>query len=98
LVTRSFVREGQLFARSGGEEFVLLLPDTPHELALRYAEELRASIAERTFEWEGSSLAMTSSFVVASSTTSSDTPEALLARADERLYPSKREGRNRVSG
>jgi len=97
LVASSFVRETDVFARMGGEEFVIVLADTPLPAAVETAERIRAMFEERTFAFEGSSIRLTSSFGVCCATSPVEQPEGLLARADELLYRSKREGRNRVS-
>ncbi|HEX7153790.1 MAG TPA: GGDEF domain-containing protein [Thermoanaerobaculia bacterium] len=97
MITSNFVRAGDLFARTGGEEFVIVLPDTPLEIATRIAEQIRATLEERTFDYHGEFINLTSSFGVCCATSAVDLPETLLGRADELLYQSKREGRNRVS-
>ncbi len=97
LITESFVRPADLFARMGGEEFVIVLPDTPLELGVEIAERLRRTLEATTFEYEGLAIRLTSSFGVCTATSPIEQPEFLLARADELLYRSKREGRNRVS-
>jgi len=97
LIVSEFVRPQDVFARMGGEEFVIVLPDTPVELAADTAERLRRMFEERSFEYEGEQIRLTSSFGVCCATSAIEQPEALLARVDELLYCSKREGRNRVS-
>lgn len=97
LITSSFVRPTDVFARMGGEEFVIALPDTPVAAANQVAEEIRSTFEERTFEFAGAAIRLTASFGVCSATSAVEQPEALLARADELLYRSKREGRNRVT-
>jgi two-component system cell cycle response regulator len=97
LVANSFVRPADVFARMGGEEFVIALPDTSLEAAVETAERIRSMFEERTFEFEGATIRLTSSFGVCCATSAIEHPETLLARADELLYRSKREGRNRVS-
>lgn len=98
VISSAFVRPDHLFARVGGEEFVIMLPDTPLDAAIRLADEIRSMFAEQAFDWEGSEIRLTASFGVATTVSPSDSPRALLARADDLLYASKREGRNRVSG
>lgn len=97
LIARTFVRPGDLFARVGGEEFVLVLPDTPLETALGIAEQIRRTLETTNFGSEGLDVRLTSSFGVCCATSAVEQPELVLARADELLYLSKRDGRNRVS-
>jgi diguanylate cyclase (GGDEF)-like protein len=97
LITGSFVRPHDLFARVGGEEFVIVLPDTSTEQAVAIAERLRRTLEETTFKYEGMEIRLTSSFGVCCATSAVEQPESILLRADELLYRSKREGRNRVS-
>lgn len=97
LIMDAFVRPADLFARMGGEEFVLVLPETTLEAAVEVAERMRATLEERNFHYEGEAIRLTSSFGVCSATSAVEQPESLLQRADELLYRSKREGRNRVS-
>jgi two-component system, cell cycle response regulator len=97
MIASRFVRTGDLFARMGGEEFVIVLPDTPLAVAADIAERLRHTFEEQVFEYEGQVMKLTSSFGVCSATSAVEQPEVLLARVDELLYRSKGEGRNRVS-
>ena len=92
-------RPGDLAARYGGEEFVLLFPEMHRESARHCSEEVRKALAELSIEFETSPIApcITASIGVATCTPSSETtPEDLLARADDRLYAAKHEGRNQV--
>lgn len=98
LLVESFVRPTDVFARMGGEEFVIVLPDTNLEAASEIAERIRAMFEEATFSFDNATIRLTSSFGVCTATSAVEQPEALLARADELLYRSKREGRNRVTG
>ncbi|HEX8252959.1 MAG TPA: GGDEF domain-containing protein [Thermoanaerobaculia bacterium] len=97
LIASEFVRAGDLFARVGGEEFVIVLPDTPLDQGVAVAEQIRRTLADTDFGTEGVSIRLTSSFGVCCATTPAEQPETVLARADELLYRSKRDGRNRVS-
>ncbi|HEV7292151.1 MAG TPA: PleD family two-component system response regulator [Devosia sp.] len=91
------IRGVDLACRFGGEEFVVLMPDTDHQQAEAVAERVRNAIAERSFEvGAGRPLSLTVSAGVALNETESDTPETLIKRADLALYRAKREGRNRV--
>lgn len=92
------VRAVDLPCRLGGEEFVVVMPDTGLETALRIAERIRRDIAEAPFPiMDGAEqLNITVSVGVAASQGGGDTPEALLKRADESVYEAKSRGRNQV--
>jgi two-component system cell cycle response regulator len=95
---RRNIRGVDLACRFGGEEFVVLMPDTDYRQAQGVAERVRMSVAERGFETggPGQPLAVTVSVGVALNESDHDTPELILKRADVALYRAKREGRNRV--
>jgi two-component system cell cycle response regulator len=87
-----------LACRLGGEEFVVVMPDTDLDKAYLVGERLRQCIAAAPFfagERHGS-LEVTASVGVASLEFPDDTPELILRRADQALYCAKRDGRNRV--
>ncbi|WP_189422841.1 PleD family two-component system response regulator [Devosia pacifica] len=94
---RRNIRGVDLACRFGGEEFVVLMPDTDYQQAEIVAERVRAAVAEAAFE-AGTvpPLKQTVSVGVSLHESRDDTPEALLKRADIALYRAKREGRNRV--
>ena len=83
-------------ARFGGEEFVIVLPDTPLEAAAVVAERLRGEVREARFSHDGQPLGATVSFGVAAGGESEDA-QSLLARADALLYQAKAAGRDRVA-
>ncbi len=87
------IRETDYFARVGGEEFVLLLPNTTLEQAVVCAEKVRAALESRHFEEIG---ALTASLGV-SQWRVGDTIDSFSARADHALYAAKEAGRNRVA-
>ena len=91
------LRPEQLFARVGGEEFVVLSPETDGEGALVLAEKLREVLAGEAFHHGDLRLKVTCSFGVAIPTPPMATSEDLYEAADQALYRSKRGGRNRVS-
>lgn len=97
LIMASFVRPNDLFARMGGEEFVIVMQETTLESAVQIAERIRRELEERAFTFEGDAIRLTSSFGVCCATNPVEQSEFVLLRADELLYRSKREGRNRVS-
>jgi len=94
----SNVRAIDLPVRHGGEEFVVVMPDTDLEDARRIAERIRLHAAGAPFRVMGGEelLSVTISIGVASSSGTNDTPSALLKRADEAVYEAKSRGRNRV--
>jgi two-component system cell cycle response regulator len=88
------LREEDVAARWGGEEFLLLLPDSPDATVV--CERLRASISDRPINVHGLlELYVSASFGWAP-WTGEETGEALVGRADVALYAAKAEGRNRV--
>jgi two-component system cell cycle response regulator len=95
---RSSVRGADLACRFGGEEFVVLMPDTTQEMALQVAERLRQSIEELPFDItdDGETLAVTTSVGVTCFHPEHDDSKSLLKRADTALYEAKSQGRNRV--
>ncbi len=97
LITSQLLRPSDLFARMGGEEFVIVLPETTLEQAVEIAERIRRTLEERTFAYEGMTIKLTSSFGVCCAASPIEAPESILLRADDLLYRSKREGRNRVT-
>jgi diguanylate cyclase (GGDEF)-like protein/PAS domain S-box-containing protein len=93
---RSTARGADLVARFGGEEFVLVLPDTSAELAVRIAERLRLAIEALSTDVGGQVIRVTASFGVAQRA-AQDSQLEVLERADAALYSSKKDGRNRVT-
>ncbi|WP_309645704.1 PleD family two-component system response regulator [Phenylobacterium sp.] len=94
----SNVRAIDLPCRYGGEEFVVVMPDTKLEDAERIAERIRLHVAGSPFRVMGGSelLTVTISIGVAATLGAEDKPETLLKRADEAVYEAKASGRNKV--
>lgn len=92
------VRGVDLASRYGGEEFVVVMPDTDVTLASIVAERIRASIADHPFivEKGARQLAITISIGVSTIEESDDDPKKLIKRADIGLYTAKKNGRNQV--
>jgi diguanylate cyclase (GGDEF)-like protein len=88
------IRHMDRAGRIGGEEFVILMPDTTSEMARSVGERLRAAI-ETADVRHANGEPVTASIGVAVASIS-DTVDSLLARADRALYQAKRQGRNRV--
>ncbi|MDX2004978.1 MAG: GGDEF domain-containing protein [Meiothermus sp.] len=89
---KGHLRKTDLVGRWGGEEFVLLLPETPLEEAVRLAERLKAKLAEPSVDGLPDTSA---SFGVAQAVVEDDCDE-LVSRADRAMYLSKQSGGNRV--
>lgn len=94
---RHSVRQGDVAARWGGEEFIVFLPETDTEEAMRLAERLRKAIAALRVPHEDGATAATASFGLAQCGPAHHTLDALIAAADECLYQAKQQGRNRVT-
>ena len=93
------VRSSDMVGRYGGEEFLVVLPETDDEGATAFADRIRERVAGHRFDpWgDGRALAMTTSIGVASFPAARiESVEDLFARADAALYRAKAEGRNRV--
>ncbi len=95
---RGTVRGADLACRYGGEEFVVVMPDTPGDMAAIIAERLRGIVEGQPFMLNDSAVALgiTASLGIATLNLEGDTPEALLKRADTALYQAKSNGRNQV--
>lgn len=110
LVLQSFVQcigetyreEVDWVTRYGGEEFVIVLPETDIQRAFCFAERLRSNVTQKIIEINGKEITITASFGVAGidSHTSDEkaSPEFLINTADKFLYQAKKQGRNRVIG
>lgn len=96
----SNVRAIDLPCRYGGEEFTVIMPDTQLADAMRIAERIRMHVAGSPFRVaQGKELlTVTISIGVSATLGETDTPEALLKRADEGVYEAKASGRNAVVG
>jgi diguanylate cyclase (GGDEF)-like protein len=91
------LRTIDIVARYGGDEFVIVLPQTPPSAALQIAERIRKAIEQNVFlKKEGYSLRLTASFGVASYPESAKSKEDLLRLADEAMYKVKYQTRNGV--
>ena len=104
-VIREFARRLQrntrgidMTCRFGGEEFIVVMPDTDISLAIRVAERVRRSVADEPFAVQNGArfIDITTSAGVATIERLDDTRDTLIKRADQALYSAKRHGRNRV--
>jgi diguanylate cyclase (GGDEF)-like protein len=90
------LRHTDVFARYGGDEFVVLLPESPTSGALDVAERIRGAIGARPLAIDGQQIVTSVSIGVACFPEDGHTLDALAARADRALYQAKQEGRNRL--
>ncbi|MBU0500174.1 MAG: diguanylate cyclase [Gammaproteobacteria bacterium] len=96
-ILKNSVRTIDYVARFGGEEFLIIMPETRVEMALVSAERIRATIADSPIALpDGTKLSLTCSIGVAAYPTSGDNMDLLLNSADKALYSAKNLGRNRV--
>lgn len=94
---RSCIRPQEALGRYGGEEFLIVLPGSPHLTAMAVAERMRQAIASQPETIAGTTLNLTISAGVASTDLfPTATTEELISRADIALYSAKDAGRNRV--
>jgi diguanylate cyclase (GGDEF)-like protein len=90
------IRNIDRFGRYGGEEFLLVLPNTPTDAAARLLDRLRAIVAD--LDWSAFSAGMQVTFSAGVATLRTDEhSDNFLARADKALYASKAQGRNRIT-
>ncbi|MFZ4857148.1 MAG: GGDEF domain-containing protein [Desulfuromonadaceae bacterium] len=90
------VRPYDVVGRYGGEEFVIMLPDTSMEQCLIIADRIRGNIRTETIEAEGRNLSITASLGVARTSEADMTLSDVLKRADAAMYKAKADGRDRV--
>lgn len=96
---RRHLRATDAFGRYGGEEFLIVLPETGREACIQAAERLRAAVAEEQIVIpSGEIVTVTGSFGIAARDEAGDNPsaDALVSLADGRMYQAKRSGRNQV--
>lgn len=89
-------RASDVVCRYGGEEFLLLLPDTAADVAWQRAEELRAALERQPVVWQAQQIRITASLGVSAYPVDAATQFDLIRAADAALYAAKAGGRNRV--
>jgi two-component system, cell cycle response regulator len=97
LIKNKMIRQQDALGRYGGEEFALLLRETPLRIAVDVAERIRSTIEKHNFTFDENHIPVTISVGVASYDSTTKSSEDLLALADKALYDAKNQGRNRVS-
>ena len=93
---RRALRDGDVIGRWGGEEFVIVLPNTDNGTAADVSDRIRASVSGATISAGGGGDDITVTVSVGSASSLTSPPEVLVAAADRALYLAKHEGRNRV--
>ena len=93
---RGATRAGDLKCRYGGDEFVVVLPETPLAGAKLVCENLRLAMEKEPIRWADGVVKLTASFGVTEVQSGDIDPLAIVARVDAALYRAKRQGRNRV--
>lgn len=91
------VRQSDVVARYGGDEFVILMYRTNNETASLCAERIRTAVNNTSFDVEGHRISATASIGIASFPDTVDEPDKVLDKADLALYRSKQDGRNQVT-
>jgi diguanylate cyclase (GGDEF)-like protein len=94
-IINSIIRKSDILGRFGGEEFILVLPNTKMCGAMKFANRLKEEIESFTFKFNNEEIKITTSIGVTSASKKDDV-KSLLARVDEALYEAKRKGRNRI--
>ncbi len=100
-ICKAAIRKNDVLGRYGGEEFVIVLPDTDHRVALELAERLRIAVMNHVFKIEINGQIVdhrqTMSMGVSQMAPDMQTMEAFLESADKKLFESKQTGRNKVT-
>jgi two-component system cell cycle response regulator len=97
VIRESGVRTEDILGRFGGEEFVLIMPDASLEVALGVAERIRKTLETHDFVHDDRRIPVTASLGVVSWIPAFKVADDMIEAADQLLYKSKQEGRNRVS-
>ncbi|SEB77035.1 GGDEF domain-containing protein [Terriglobus roseus] len=95
-ILKKAVEPPNVIGRYGGEEFLIVAPNTSSALAERHAENIRAKVARATVKVEGKVVPLTVSIGVASNSVFRRGSSDLVAAADTAMYAAKQRGRNRV--
>ncbi len=93
---KATARASDILARIGGEEFCMVLPESPENSCVTFLERLRSDIAEMEFDADGRSFRVTCSFGIAGLSADVEGRDVLMEKADAALYYAKQTGRNRV--
>ncbi len=97
VIKDTVVRSDDVLGRFGGEEFLLIMPDSPLKIAEGVAERIRKTLEQHVFDFNGTIIPITASLGVCNWIPAYNTSTALLEAVDKLLYKSKQGGRNRVT-
>ncbi len=89
-------RKTDVVCRFGGEEFIVVLPETDASGVIQAAEKFRIAVAKHDFEFNDKKIPITISLGISQVNHPQDSPEKIISRADQALYHAKESGRNRV--
>ncbi len=96
-ILKTSARSTDVAARFGGEEFIMLLPETDLQGGAKFAERIRKKIEDHSFQYKDKIIPVTVSIGVASGGCKDNkTPDVIIGQADKALYKAKETGRNRV--
>jgi two-component system cell cycle response regulator len=95
-ILKGRVRRDDTLARTGGEEFAVILPEIARDGSVALANKIRDVVERSVFRFENTEIPVTVSLGVAEWTTEQKEPNDIVKLADEKLYDAKRTGRNRV--
>ena len=95
-IMKAELRGSDIKCRYGGDEFMVILPDTPVAGARQVCDNLRRAITERPVVWNDGHIAVTASFGVSAVNTADHDPRTAISRADAALYRAKQVGRNAI--
>jgi diguanylate cyclase (GGDEF)-like protein len=95
-IMKAELRGSDIKCRYGGDEFMVILPDTPAGGARQVCDNLRRAITERPVVWNDGHIAVTASFGVSAVNIADHDPRTAIARADAALYRAKQVGRNAI--
>jgi len=94
-IIKNSIRHSDILGRFGGEEFIVLLPNTKISGALKLAQRIKEEVENNVFKFSNKNIKITTSIGITSASLN-DSLESLLERVDEALYDAKRKGRNRI--
>jgi diguanylate cyclase (GGDEF)-like protein len=92
---RRSIRESDILFRWGGEEFLIILPESDVNIASNLAEKIRKTVEDLEITFSGKTISVTISMGVGTMS-EVDTSDDLIMRSDKALYAAKEKGRNRV--